>query len=744
MDDLKKLTGIVENVVFKNSSNGYIVFSLDCDGFPNMVIGNLGEVTVGEKLSLSGGFIKSPKYGEQFKAVTCERIAPETPEEIAKYLGSGIIPGIGGKTAARIVERFGEDTLEIIQNNPERLREIKGFSMKTAIEAGAALRRMCGVNNLLEFLSGFGVSPATSVAVWNRYDSSSIALIKKNPFLLCEQGLELDFDTADKMAWEFGIEQGNLERVKAGIVYSLSENAKIGHTCLPLETLNDRVCEFLQVSQDVFVAALNAAISEKILNVHPSQKQEWVYLSMYYKAETYISRKINQMLKMNSGANRDFSRDIAKVESEESITYEALQKSAIQGCLENNLFILTGGPGTGKTTTLNAIIRLLKQERKTLSLAAPTGRAAKRMSELTGEPACTIHRLLEVDSAKESDFKSGPTIFKKNEDNPLNADVIVIDEMSMVDVLLFESLLRAVKPDTKLIMVGDSDQLPSVGAGNVLADLIDCKQIEGVRLTEIFRQASTSLIVTNAHKIVSGEIPELEGKDKDSDFFFMSGGDSYNSGGQIARIVTGLVKTRLPAAYGFDPIDDIQVLTPTKLGPAGTRELNKVLQSALNPPSLKKKEVKFGDIVFRVGDKIMQTVNDYNIEWKKAGESGMGVFNGDIGIITGIDGYSSTSGGMTVNFDGRVAVIEPQSFNKIEHAYAITVHKSQGSEYKAVIMPLPSASKRLLYRSLLYTGVTRARDLLILVGSKETVCEMVYNVQKSVKLSCLKDMLISG
>jgi exodeoxyribonuclease V alpha subunit len=738
MDEtLKSICGVVENVIFKNTSNGYIVFDMDCDGIHVTVNGNLGEITAGEKVNLTGSYVTSPKYGEQFKAVTCERTPPETPEEIARYLGSGIIPGIGVKTAMKITEKFGEDTLDIIQNTPERLREIKGITMDKAISAGAAFRKLCGVNAVLEFLSGFSISPATSVAVWNRYDSSSIALIKENPFLLCEQGIDLDFETVDLIAEEFGIPPFSLNRVKAAIAYVLLENARIGHTCLPLEPLVQRVTAYLDISRDLFSTALREGTGEGRFSVHRKaighalqNSDEYIFLSEYYKAERYITDKLTEMLRLNPASNRDFSEDITRVEFEESIRYEQLQKAAIQGCLEHNLFILTGGPGTGKTTTLNAVIRILMQGRNLLSLAAPTGRAAKRMSELTGQPAQTIHRLLEVDASKET-----LTTFKRNEMNPLKADVIIIDEMSMVDVLLFESLLRAVKSDAKLIMAGDSDQLPSVGAGNILADLIACGMIEQVRLTEIFRQASQSLIVTNAHKIVSGAAPELQIKDKD--FFFIPC-DGYNCEEEIAETVTGLVKTRLPAAYEYDPVEDIQVLTPTKMGLAGTRELNKMLQNSVNPACSKKKEVKFGDVVFRVGDKVMQTVNDYNVEWKRGGERGTGVYNGDIGLITGIDSHN---GAMMVNFDGRVAVIEPQSFNKIEHAYAITVHKSQGSEYKAVILPVSSAARRLLYRSLLYTGVTRARDLLILVGRRETVMEMVNNECKTVRYSCLKSMM---
>ncbi|MCL1881313.1 MAG: AAA family ATPase [Oscillospiraceae bacterium] len=797
-----KITGVVDNVIYRNEDNGYIVFEIDYEDAPLTIIGTLGEILPGEKLTLTGEYIVTPKYGKQFKATVCERSRPKTTDEIASYLSSGIFQGVGAKTALNIVREFGEETLDIIEHSPERLREVKGITIAKAATIGSTFRKICGVNTVLEFLSKFGISPATSVMVWNKYDCSAVALIKQNPFLLCDEGIEIDFQTADRIAEEFGGEPFSVQRIKAGISHVLHENSRIGHTCVPLKRLGERVINFLQISSDAFDIALGEGIDEKKFmlytpksddNIKPQQNScqefcglitatcgnscEYVYLAVYYRAEIYITEKLSQMLKMNSAHNRDFSEQIAQIEHEEAINYERLQKAAIQACLENNLFILTGGPGTGKTTTLNAVIRLLKESRRTLSLAAPTGRAAKRMSELTGEPAQTIHRLLEVDGSYQN-TGLGMTVFKKNDMNPLNADVIIVDEMSMVDVLLFEALLRACKPDTKLIMAGDSEQLPAVGAGNVLSDLISSDKIKEIRLIEIFRQAQESLIVTNAHKIISGEMPELSCKNKD--FFFMPCGggtnfvpptsvaeynesddyenyvdyagaseygnyshDSYNDshiiGEEIAQTVVSLVQTRLPNAYGFDPFDDIQVLSPTKMGAAGTRELNRLLQNAINPKSMRKQEMRFGDVVFRMGDKVMATSNDYNIEWKRDGERGMGVFNGESGIITDFDG---SSGGVYINFDGRVAFIPQKQLIKIEHAYAITVHKSQGSEYKAVIMPIPNTARRLLYRSLLYTGVTRARDLLILIGKNQTIAEMVSNECETTRISCLKDMLV--
>ena len=735
--ELKSICGAVERVIFSNAENGYVVFVLNCDNVQQSVTGNIGEVVPGETLTLKGEYVTTAKWGEQFQAVTCERVRPDSPVEIAKYLASGIVQGVGAKTAENIVKAFGSETLEIIEKCPEKLRIVKGVTIEKAIEIGTVFRKMFGANAIMEFLSEFGVSPAVGHIIWNKYESSAVALIKENPYILCAQEIGVSFDVADAIAGKHKLDPFSATRITAGIAHSLLEGARSGHTCVPYKQLKEDVTGRLDISGDAFDIALYDGAAEKQFCIYEAgggcsiPKGEYVYLPMYLSAERYIVKKLTLMQKLNPGGNRDFTSDIERVEEVEEIRYESLQKAAIQSCLEHNLFILTGGPGTGKTTTLNAVIRLLKQSRKTLSLAAPTGRAAKRMSELTGQAAQTIHRLLEVDMSNES-----MPVFSRNESNPLAADVIIIDEMSMVDTLLFEALLRAVRPEAKLIMAGDSDQLPSVGAGNILADLISCGKIEQIRLIEIFRQAQKSLIVTNAHKIVSGFEPDLNARDRDKDFFFMPC-EGSESELQIADTVVELVKTRLPNAYGFDPFEDIQVLTPTKMGAAGTRELNKRLQLAINPPSMRKKEVHFGDVVFRVGDKVMQTANDYNTEWLKDGERGSGVYNGDIGVITALD----TTEGLTVNFDGRVAVINPQLYVKLEHAYAITVHKSQGSEYKAVILPVSAAARRLLYRSLLYTGVTRARDLLILLGRRDTVAEMIRNERITVRWSCLRDML---
>lgn len=732
MDNLKvdisvELSGSVEDVIYKNADNGYTVINLGCDEGLIAVVGNLGDVNEGERLSLRGGWITSPKYGRQFKAAMCERSMPETESEISAYLGSGVIKGLGPAIAKKIVKQFGTEALDIIDNDCMQLTVIKGITSDKALYISNEYHKITGVNEVIKFLGEYNFGPAHAISVWSAFEHDSIKQIKTNPYILCTSGIDIDFRSVDRMAADLGFDAENSDRVRAGIVYVLHENANAGHTCLPTEKLRESVCDNLGIERRQFESCLDDCEEKDWVVRITLGKREFVYLPEYYLAETYIAKKLAFMLRTSAQYEKDYSDEIRGVEFSENIQYEDLQRAAISACLTGSVFILTGGPGTGKTTTLNGVIKILKAQKKRILLCAPTGRAAKRMSDLTGEPARTIHRLLEVDFTAKGELK-----FKRNETNPLPADVVIADEMSMVDALLMCSLVRAIKPTSKFIMVGDSNQLPSVGAGNVLKDLIASHYIPSVELKEIFRQAAQSLIVTNAHRIVNGEFPVLD--DRQNDFFFMN--KSLES--DIAELVIQLAKQRLPDTYGFSPIDDIQVLCPTKMGMAGTKELNKQLQSALNPPSQNKAELKFFDVIFRTGDKVMQTKNDYDVLWTKNNEKGSGIFNGDIGIIRSVDRFSQN---VTIDFEGRVAIYTSEMLRRLEHAYAITIHKSQGSEYDAVIIPITAFTHNLLYRNLLYTGVTRAKKMIIVIGTRELVKTMVDNNRKMLRYSLLRPLL---
>jgi len=722
-----ELSGSVEDVIYKNADNGYTVINLGCDEGLIAVVGNLGDVNEGERLSLRGGWITSPKYGRQFKAAMCERSMPETESEISAYLGSGVIKGLGPAIAKKIVKQFGTEALDIIDNDCMQLTVIKGITSDKALYISNEYHKITGVNEVIKFLGEYNFGPAHAISVWSAFEHDSIKQIKTNPYILCTSGIDIDFRSVDRMAADLGFDAENSDRVRAGIVYVLHENANAGHTCLPTEKLRESVCDNLGIERRQFESCLDDCEEKDWVVRITLGKREFVYLPEYYLAETYIAKKLAFMLRTSAQYEKDYSDEIRGVEFSENIQYEDLQRAAINACLTGSVFILTGGPGTGKTTTLNGVIKILKAQKKRILLCAPTGRAAKRMSDLTGEPARTIHRLLEVDFTAKGELK-----FKRNETNPLPADVVIADEMSMVDALLMCSLVRAIKPTSKFIMVGDSNQLPSVGAGNVLKDLIASHYIPSVELKEIFRQAAQSLIVTNAHRIVNGEFPVLD--DRQNDFFFMN--KSLES--DIAELVIQLAKQRLPDTYGFSPIDDIQVLCPTKMGMAGTKELNKQLQSALNPPSQNKAELKFFDVIFRTGDKVMQTKNDYDVLWTKNNEKGSGIFNGDIGIIRSVDRFSQN---VTIDFEGRVAIYTSEMLRRLEHAYAITIHKSQGSEYDAVIIPITAFTHNLLYRNLLYTGVTRAKKMIIVIGTKELVKTMVDNNRKMLRYSLLRPLL---
>ncbi len=725
-ENLLSICGTVEDIVFYNEENGYVVLDMDCDNVLVTAVGMLGDVHEGEELTLWGDYVNSPKYGRQFKAEVFERSLPKSKEAIRKYLGSGVIAGIGPAVAKRIVTAFGEDTLEIMENDSVKLAAIKGITTERAISIGKEFNKITGLRKAMTYFSKYGIQPITVAAVWKMYEGRTMEVIKDNPYILCENGVDLPFRDADRLAGELGIPKNSEERVLAGIIWCLRVNAANGHTCVRENDLTDTVCYELEISEDAFWNALSIAESRNDVVLDDKYDDRFVFLTEYYQAECYIAQKLAEMIKRSDGGDVNYSDEIAAIEWTEGIQYEELQREAINGSMNNHVFILTGGPGTGKTTTLNAMISICKQRGMKVKLAAPTGRAAKRMADLTGCPAQTIHRLLEVD------FASHGHGFKRGEENPLSCDVLIIDEMSMVDTLLMSSLLKAVKSRTRLIMVGDSNQLPSVGAGNILRDLIASGRVPMVELKEIFRQAAESLIVTNAHRIVKGEMPVLN--DRKSDFFFMP----TESEDDTLRLVVELCKTRLPNTYGYSAIEDIQVLCPSKMGVVGTQSINQSLQLALNPPSRNKQELKYFNQLFRTGDKIMQTKNDYDVEWRRGAEKSHGIFNGDIGIVRTADRANDR---LEIDFDGRTAVYDTDMLKRIEHAYAVTIHKSQGSEYPAVIIPLPNGMDRLTYRNLLYTAVTRAKNILIVIGTARKVQSMVENDRRTLRYSCLKPML---
>ncbi|MCQ2458748.1 MAG: ATP-dependent RecD-like DNA helicase [Ruminococcus sp.] len=727
---LLHLEGTVEEIHYKNENNGYIVLDLDAGGELVTVVGELGDIEEGEGLIVEGNYEQHHRFGPQFKAEYCERKLPDTVINIEKYLSSGAIKGIGPGLAKKIVNVFGDRTLDIMEKEPYRLSEVKGISSGKCDEIAAEARKLFSLRCIMSYLSQYSIKSGFAMKTYRKYGADALELIKLNPYLLCSDSIELEFSKADNIAHDLHIPANSDKRVIAGLQYILRANTALGHSCLPLDTLLPKAEKVLSISEKDFYSSYNAALDDNELFEYIKNEREYVYLPDYYYAESFISDRIQILSDFTSPEDFDFDALIDIEEEEKGIQYEEIQRMAITSAVSKGLMILTGGPGTGKTTTLNAIISIFEKRGKRVLLTAPTGRAAKRMSDLTGYESKTIHRLLEV-----AYDKSGRLTFVHNENHPLDCDVIVIDEMSMVDVILFEKLLRALRLGCKIIMVGDCDQLPSVGAGNLLGDLIASNCVTVIKLKEIFRQARKSCIVTNAHKIVSGELPDLSRKD--SDFFFFQ----RKNVDKASELLVDLIKTRLPNAYGYSPVDDIQIIAPSRKGLLGTVELNKRLQDEINPPSDKKLEFKGKIYTFRIGDKVMQNRNNYDIVWHQDDKQGTGIFNGDIGKIVNINMLTKS---VTIDFDGRVVSFMFENADQIELAYAVTVHKSQGSEFEAVIIPLLDSFEKLCYRNLLYTAVTRAKRLLIIIGSEDDVSRMVENNRRTRRYTCLRSMLAGG
>ena len=728
-DQLLEMTGSVEDIVFRNEKNGYTILELNNGQELVTVVGSLPWVSVGEVLHVMGKWTKHPTFGMQFKAEGFERFKPETTDALLKYLSSGAVKGIGPAMAAKIVAAFGENTLRVLEQEPERLTVIKGITKAKALKLSEEFRQSHGVRDAMEVLCGYGLTPEEALRVWRVIGPSCVELIRENPYSICEEEAGVPFEKADAIAAALERPQDDAWRVRAGVEYVLRHNLNNGHTCIPADKLAAAAARMLGVPLELAQEAVEELAGDGTLVRRQLGGRNFLFLPRLFQAEVYTASRILTMLRFPARPIPGAAGLIEAVERQTGMQYAQLQKDAIREALENGLLILTGGPGTGKTTTLKAIIRILKEKGEKVLLAAPTGRAAKRMSDLTGQEAKTIHRLLQVEW-DENDHQS----FARNEKNLLDCDALILDELSMVDILLFEAVLRALPLGCRLIMVGDCDQLPSVGPGNVLGDLIASGKVPVVQLTEIFRQSMESLIVTSAHRIVAGQMPELA--NHSSDFFFLPCPDPDD----LANLIVDLCRRRLPASYGYSPMTDIQVLAPGRKGELGTIELNRRLQAALNPPEKGKKEITIHGVLFREGDKVMQVKNDYHLGWTKLdGTTGEGVYNGDLGVLCEIDRKAST---VTVQLEDRFVLYELEAASELELAYAMTVHKSQGSEFAAVVIPMYPGPSQLSYRNLLYPAVTRARSLLVLAGTRQALAAMVENDRKTRRYSGLCRFLL--
>lgn len=725
---IKKLCGTVEDISFRKEESGFTVLDLNSEGELVTVVGTLPDISVGEELSLTGEWTFHPVFGRQFRAELCQRYFPASAAAMLKYLSSGVIKGIGAATAEKIVSEFGDESFEVIEKHPERLAGIRGISKEKARAMSENFKKQFAVRQVMIYLESFGMTPGECLRAYKTLGGNTVDLINSNPYVLCSEGIDIGFDRADGIAQSMPNKPEKIFRIRAGVLYVVTHNLYNGHTCVPRDKLISPSSELLGVQETEIDEAIDDLVNTRRLIQRSIKGREFVFLPKIYFAESSAAKRLKILLQYPPAGKSTLEKDIDIIEKKLNINYADKQREAITTAVKRGMLILTGGPGTGKTTILNGILELYERDNLNVALAAPTGRAAKRMSEVTGREAKTLHRLLEV----EWDQNERQT-FARNISNPIDADALIVDELSMVDIQLFSALLDALPLGCRLIMVGDSDQLPPVGAGNVLNDMITSGLLPVVELREVFRQALESRIVTNAHKIVAGEMPDL--KSTDSDFFYMERLDAQKA----IETVTQLCTQRLPKAYGYSPITDIQVLCPSKKGELGTKNLNRALQSALNPPARDKKEITVNAQTLRAGDKVMQIKNNYDIPWSKGKENGTGIFNGDVGILQKID---TAAASFSVLFDDRTAVYSIENIKELELAYAVTVHKSQGSEFPAVIMPLLNIAPQLSYRNLLYTAVTRAKDILIIVGSEEQVVKMIENDKKTKRFSALKEFML--
>lgn len=732
----ESITGYIDHIIFRNEDNGYTVMVLKGVSEEDELtcVGSFPVVTQGASVELEGNFTQHPVYGKQFQAVRLTEKMPEDALAMERYLGSGAIKGIGAALAGRIVRHFGDDTFQIVENEPERLSEVKGISEKKAREIAMQIAEKSDMRKAMMFLQKYGISLNLGAKIYQKYGDSVYSVLQENPYRLADDISGVGFKIADEIAYRIGIHTDSDYRIKSGMVYTLLQATGEGHVYLPKDELFQRASELLGVDSSYMEKHLvDLAMDRKIVQKEQGD-QILIYPAQYYYLELNTARMLRELDIFCPEDEKIVERRIVQIEKETGTVLDKMQKKAVQEAAGHGLLILTGGPGTGKTTTINAIIRYFEGEGAEIRLAAPTGRAAKRMTEATGYEAQTIHRLLELSGMPEDDREGQPIHFERNAENPLETDVIIIDEMSMVDIHLIHSLLMAVTAGTRLILVGDENQLPSVGPGNVLRDIIRSGQFPVVELKKIFRQASESDIVVNAHKINKGEQVEINNKSRD--FFFLKRYDADI----IIRVVIALIQEKLPKYVEAKPFE-IQVLTPMRKGLLGVERLNQILQRYLNPPDASKKEKEIGQGLFREGDKVMQVRNNYQLEWEIRGrygipiEKGVGVFNGDTGIIKTINEFAETA---EVEFeDGRWAEYSFKQLDELELAYAVTIHKSQGSEYPAVIIPLLSGPRMLMNRNLLYTAVTRARKCVTVVGSEETFRDMIRNEKQQRRYSSL-------
>lgn len=725
-EKLERLTGTVEDVSFYNEDTGFCVAEISTGDEGVTIVGAIGALAIGAEIECEGKWDFHPSFGRQFRVETARQTLPADAGGILRYLASGAIKGIREATAAKIVEAFGINTFDVIENEPERLAQIKGITHAKAKQISKDFKNQFMVREIMIALISLGLTQNEAIKTYNIFKGESLDIIKANPYLLIDSGTGINFERADEIANNLQSKPAFDYRAQAGVTYIVRYNLGNGHTCVPRDKLFTPASGLLECSNDDIDIAIDNAIENKQLIQKNINGRDFLFLPEIYNAEKSIADRIKIMTQYPPHQSDIFSSEIYAFEQANAIEFDDKQRTAIEIAVNKGLLILTGGPGTGKTTTVKGIITMMINRGMKVALAAPTGRAAQRMEELTGYEAKTIHRLLEVEYKENSELPS----FLHNLRNPLDCDAVIVDELSMVDVTLFSALLNALPLHCRLIMVGDQNQLPPVGAGNVLRDMIDSKVIDVITLDKVFRQALKSKIVTNAHRVVNGKMPVIDNS-VDSDFFLLNECSKYN----VPKKILDLVTVRLPNSFDLNPMSDVQVLCPSRVGEVGTQNINAVLQARLNPPAKEKHEIRYKGYTLREGDRVMQVKNNYDVPWFRPKEHGTGVFNGDIGILTNIDTANNI---INVKFDDKEAMYSMENVRELELAYAMTVHKSQGSEFNAVVMPVIATPQKLAYRNLFYTALTRAKSLLVLVGNEQGIKIMVDNDKKSRRFSALK------